>query len=127
MAVLMPTSAPLASTSAPPELPGLMAASVWMKFWNASAGLVAVERADDAGGHRLADVEGVADGQHGVAHLQRAHIAQRHDRQPARSIFSTAMSVSGSLPTSRGGVLRPSASCTSMSVAPSTTWWLVSR
>jgi hypothetical protein len=32
MAVLMPTRCPCASTSAPPELPGLMAASVWMKF-----------------------------------------------------------------------------------------------
>ena len=31
MAVLMPTSRPCRSTSAPPELPGLMAASVWMK------------------------------------------------------------------------------------------------
>jgi len=30
--VLMPISWPLTSTSAPPELPGLMAASVWMKF-----------------------------------------------------------------------------------------------
>ena len=36
MAVLMPTTAPLASSSGPPELPGLMAASVWMRllrFW----------------------------------------------------------------------------------------------
>ena len=33
MAVLMPTSRPSMSTSAPPELPGLMAASVWMKNW----------------------------------------------------------------------------------------------
>ena len=31
IAVLMPISAPSRSTSAPPELPGLMAASVWMK------------------------------------------------------------------------------------------------
>ena len=31
IAVLMPTSRPVRSTSAPPELPGLMAASVWMK------------------------------------------------------------------------------------------------
>ena len=31
IAVLMPISRPLMSTSAPPELPGLMAASVWMK------------------------------------------------------------------------------------------------
>ena len=31
IAVLMPASFPSMSTSAPPELPGLMAASVWMK------------------------------------------------------------------------------------------------
>ena len=31
--LLMPTSRPSRSTSAPPELPGLMAASVWMKNW----------------------------------------------------------------------------------------------
>jgi len=31
MAVLMPTTRPMASTSGPPELPGLMEASVWMK------------------------------------------------------------------------------------------------
>ncbi len=30
IAVLMPTTRPAMSTSAPPELPGLMAASVWM-------------------------------------------------------------------------------------------------
>ena len=33
LAVLMPTSRPCRSTSAPPELPGLIEASVWMKFW----------------------------------------------------------------------------------------------
>jgi len=32
IAVLMPIRFPPASISAPPELPGLMAASVWMKF-----------------------------------------------------------------------------------------------
>ncbi len=31
IAVLMPTSSPLRLTSAPPELPGLIEASVWMK------------------------------------------------------------------------------------------------
>ena len=30
---LMPTSSPRRFTSAPPELPGLIEASVWMKFW----------------------------------------------------------------------------------------------
>ncbi|MNV28792.1 hypothetical protein D3C71_1199950 [compost metagenome] len=33
LAVLMPTSWPCRLTSAPPELPGLIEASVWMKFW----------------------------------------------------------------------------------------------
>ena len=32
MAVLIPMRLPFTSTNAPPELPGLMAASVWMKF-----------------------------------------------------------------------------------------------
>jgi hypothetical protein len=32
IAVLMPTRLPAASMSAPPELPGLIEASVWMKF-----------------------------------------------------------------------------------------------
>ena len=32
IAVLMPIRFPLASTSAPPELPTLIDASVWMKF-----------------------------------------------------------------------------------------------
>jgi hypothetical protein len=31
IALLIPTSAPFMSTRAPPELPRLMAASVWMK------------------------------------------------------------------------------------------------
>ena len=31
-AVLMPTTAPEASASGPPELPGLMAASVWIRL-----------------------------------------------------------------------------------------------
>ena len=34
MAVLIPMRLPFTSTNAPPELPGLMAASVWMKFSN---------------------------------------------------------------------------------------------
>jgi hypothetical protein len=33
IAVLMPTILPVMSTRAPPELPGLIAASVWMKNW----------------------------------------------------------------------------------------------
>jgi hypothetical protein len=34
MAVLTPMTSPFMLSSGPPELPGLMAASVWMKCWN---------------------------------------------------------------------------------------------
>jgi hypothetical protein len=34
MAVLMPMTSPLMLRSGPPELPGLIEASVWMKFSN---------------------------------------------------------------------------------------------
>ena len=37
MAELMPMTAPLPSTSGPPELPGLMAASVWIALMKASS------------------------------------------------------------------------------------------
>jgi len=38
-AVVIPTTSPLRSTSGPPELPGLMAASVWMAFGMETSGL----------------------------------------------------------------------------------------
>ena len=38
MALLMPTTSPDMLTSGPPELPGLMAASVWMKSLNGLPG-----------------------------------------------------------------------------------------
>ena len=44
MAVLMPTTAPVASTSAPPELPGLIAASVWMASMTATVSPVPSSR-----------------------------------------------------------------------------------
>ena len=37
MAVFRPTTSPRRFTSGPPLLPGLMAASVWMKFWSSSS------------------------------------------------------------------------------------------
>ena len=109
---LIPTTWPVMSTSGPPELPGLIAASVWIA--SVSGGLCrcrsrvcrsadrdrAVERADDAGGdgglqaerrpdrdHRLADLEvaGLADGRPGSGR-----------RRPAALI--TARSVTGSVP-----------------------------
>ena len=58
IAELTPITRPAASTSGPPELPGLIAASVWIALMNASVALLAagrdrpVQRADDPGGHR---------------------------------------------------------------------------
>ena len=88
-------------TSAPPELPGLIAASVWMKKpIIADADLGARQRRDDAAGDGLADAEGIADRQHQIAHLERVGIAERQSRQasrrwcrssaPARSVRSSA-------------------------------------
>ena len=45
--------------------------------------------------------------------------------RPVASTLMTAMSVSGSLPTSLAASFRPSLRVTSMALAPSTTWWLV--
>ena len=44
IAVLMPTTLPPASRRGPPELPGLMAASVWIRFVSESLLLVTIER-----------------------------------------------------------------------------------
>ena len=100
MAVLMPTTSPSALMSAPPELPGLMAASVWMASMTAVSDgsacgapppngdcwsgvdspcsvIDAVEGADDAGAHRAVEAEGAADGEHGVADVQVGAAAER--------------------------------------------------
>ena len=101
IAVLMPTTSPFVLTSAPPELPGLIAASVWIAPAIVAAGwralvlalaervlrlrvgrLVdgAVERADDAGGDRAVQAERAADGEDRVADLQRVAVAELRRR-----------------------------------------------
>ena len=70
-AVLMPTTSPAALASGPPELPELIAASVWMQA--VEVALLGVdrpaERRDDALGDRRAALEGegVADGHDRIA------------------------------------------------------------
>ena len=95
---LMPISCPPVLTSAPPELPSLIGASVWMKSSNAAS---PPRRrtplgADDAHRHGLADAERVAHRQHDVADAHGVGVAERqrlqvgaidlHDRQIARLI-----------------------------------------
>ena len=74
----MPTSSPRKFTNAPPELPGLMAASVWMKSsYSGFTNTRATERADNAGRHRLAKAKRIADGDHEVADVKPITITHR--------------------------------------------------
>ena len=73
---------PVTSTSAPPELPGLIGASVWMKLSIIlDAHAATVRRADNPVGHGLAYPEGMADGQHQIAHLHVPAFSQRDGGQ----------------------------------------------
>ena len=82
MAELTPTTWPSRLTSGPPELPGLIAASVWTALmYDDSLGRVAggdrsLQRADDAGGHRGREAERRTDRDDGVADAQRLGLAQ---------------------------------------------------
>ena len=81
----------------------------------------AARGADDAHGDGLADAEGIADGEHDVADAHLGGIADGHRGKPVAGIFSTAISVRGSVPTTLALNWRLSFRETSMSVAPSTT------
>ena len=89
-AVLMPTTRPRPSTSAPPELPGLSAASVWMTSSMmrvappGAGGQRAAERGDHAGGDRARVAVRVADRHDELADAQRARVAQLRRLQPRR-------------------------------------------
>ena len=86
MEVFMPISRPLESSSGPPELPGLMAASVWMTPWMGMPDQtldLATEAADDAGGERVVEAERAADGEHLLAHREVVRAAD-HDRAQRR-------------------------------------------
>ena len=78
----MPTTRPRLSASAPPELPGLSAASVWItsgieRCVAAAAGRQRPpERRDDAGRHRAAQAVGVADRDHELPDPQTAGVAE---------------------------------------------------
>ena len=80
-AVLIPTTLAELSTSAPPEFPGLSAASVWitLSMWRtvrpARAGQRAAERRHDAGGDRAGEPVRVADRHHQLADAQLLGLA----------------------------------------------------
>ena len=81
-AVLIPTTRPRASASAPPELPGFSAASVWMTSSTtrivapARVGQRPAERRDDAGGDGAAEPVRVPDRDHELPDPQAACVAE---------------------------------------------------
>ncbi len=80
IAVLMPITAPFASTSAPPELPGLSAASVCTTSSIKPPRLAAhraPQRGDHANGHGRLQTKRIADRDRKFADPQRVGIAQR--------------------------------------------------
>ncbi len=125
--LLTPIRLPAVSTSAPPELPGLIAASVWMKSskrlmprWLRPSALTMpiVTVLPNPNGLPIASTMSPT----WTVSTLPSVIAGRL----SPSVFSTARSDSGSVPRMRAFSRRPSASTTWMSSAPSITWWLVS-
>ena len=110
IAASMPMTWPRAFTSGPPELPGLIGASVWMASKNTAGALLPARRlhrpvygADDSAGHRVGKAQRRADGNHGSPTATRAELpSDRAGRSLTPTALITAMSENGSRPTSCG-------------------------
>jgi hypothetical protein len=127
MAVLIPTTSPFMLKSGPPEFPGLMAASVWMK---SSKGPFCSERSFAETIPKLADSRRPK----GLPMASTKSPCSSASESPSATVgrsagaFSSrisATSVGGSLPTTLALNSRPSGSFTLISVASPTTWLLV--
>jgi hypothetical protein len=129
MAVLMPMTLPSMLRSGPPELPGLMEASVWMKS-------VKVRPASFDGTDRpsaeTTPVVTVPLRPNGLPTATTVSPIMRSDDVPmfaaARPVAltrRTATSLSGSTPISVAGSCEPSLKLTVIRDAPSTTWLFV--
>ena len=89
IAELTPITSPSRLTSGPPELPGLIAASVWMALMYAlsldrllaAGGDRPVLRADDAAGDGAGQAQRRADGEHRVADDDAVGVAERQRGQ----------------------------------------------
>ena len=84
--VLMPMTSPREFSSGPPELPGLMAASVWMASSMGAPSPLRIERMELMMPlrHGAAQAEGIADGVDLLAHRKFGGIGQRHRLQVGR-------------------------------------------
>ena len=110
---LMPMTSPRESMSGPPELPWLMAASVWMPlgmvapFGDSSCG----RGGDDTRGEREVEAQRVADGHDRLADLDLVGIAERQrlEVEALGSTLSTA--TSADVDADDLALMRSSASC----------------
>ena len=129
----MPTTRPWESASAPPELPGLRAASVWMT----SSIIRAVVR-PRAGIERPSALTTPAVTEpaspSGLPTATTSEPTRSESASPysgglgtSRSVRTTARSESASVPTTSNRAVVPSPNAASPAVAPPTTWALVIR
>ena len=122
----MPITSPFRLNSGPPELPGLIATSVWMKgtkfSWGSDRPLAltmpAVTEFSKPKGEPMASTQSPTRSLPGSPRLTLG--------RPLASILSSATSERGSAPIRRARNSRLSLSLTMISSAPSTTWALVS-
>ena len=119
----MPTTSPRRLISGPPELPGLMATSVWMKGRKSPVSrclaltMPAVTLFSRPKGEPMAMTHSPT--------FRRLVSPIFTAGKPLASIFTTATSVRASAPTMRALYSRLSGKVTNTSSAPSTTWALV--
>ena len=132
-AVLMPTTRPLASASAPPELPGLSAASVWMTssirraVVRPRAGMLRPRALTTPAVTLPASPRGLPTATTREPTLSRSASPYSGGAGTARSARTIARSESGSRPTTSNVATVPSEKATSPLVASPTTWALVTR
>ena len=127
----MPTTSPPASTSGPPELPTLMAASVWMSPLRVPSGELIVRSTaetipvvTDGRPPRLRALPMAITGSPTSRSADVPSVAGCSGAAP--STLMTARSLSDALPTSEASCCEPSNRRTEMSSDSATTWALVS-
>ena len=126
---LTPITRPWPSRSGPPELPWLIAASVWIEslIVKLFGAVIWRWRADDAARHRALEAERAAHGDDRVADGDIARVAEpeRVEERLRRVDLDHGEVGRGSVPTSRAECVEPSQNRTESELAPSTTCWFV--
>jgi hypothetical protein len=126
IAVFMPITSPRMSASGPPEFPGLIAASTWMKLSYSTSSRPALRPIPETMPLDTLKRKSKGDPNANTRSPCEGRSAERRaGSSPFASTRSTATSVRGSSPTSVAPCSDPSWSCTSSSSAESTTCALV--